>query len=314
MVRKRKGIIFVNKIVLSLFIAVILLLGRYFCTPEMLAYAERYLLKEILCIEMEFDKKIMDELLGYDGTSLAETMKGNMVYRSAWQRIVEETLYKENQAATVWNFQLKELLRPALSEDVQIILYHTHNAETYAGSYGVSKVTGQNGGVVQAAKVLAESLERKYGIKVWHSEVLHDYPDWSQSYNNSLKTIRALLNSNPKTKVVFDVHRDAGYNNKASSTVQIKGNDAAVILLVIGANHQNWQENLAFAQMLEKKAAELYPGLFKGIRIAEKNRYNQQAHEHSVIVEVGSDLNTQEEANYSMECFAHICAEVMKTM
>ena len=35
-------------------------------------------------------------------------------------------------------------------------------------------------------------------------------------------------------------------------------------------------------------------------------RYNQQANGHSVLLEIGSDLNTQEEANYALECFAQV--------
>lgn len=80
----------------------------------------------------------------------------------------------------------------------------------------------------------------------------------------------------------------------------------------MAGNHENYQQNLAFAQSLEDEGAKMYPDLIKGIHIAQSARYNQQIHPHDIIVEVGSDLNTQEEANYAMECFADICAAVFK--
>ena len=153
-----------------------------------------------------------------------------------------------------------------------------------------------------------------YAIKTVHNKTLHDYPDWSHSYINSLKTAKALLNSYPEAKIIFDVHRDAGYTSKNPTTAVINGKKAAKILLVVGGNHENYQQNLAFAQSLEDEGAKMYPDLIKGIHIAQSARYNQQIHPHDIIVEVGSDLNTQEEANYAMECFADICAAVFKQL
>ena len=200
-----------------------------------------------------------------------------------------------------------------VSQDVQVVLYHTHNAETYLPTDGVSKVSGKNGGVVQAAEVFQAALEQKYGVRTVHNKTLHDYPNWNRSYQNSLATAQALLKTNPKTKAIFDIHRDAGFTSKKPTTVTINGKSAARIMLVIGANHDNWKENLAFARQLETKCNELYPGLLReSIRIKETGRYNQQMNPHAVLLEIGSDLNTQEEANYSMECFAQVVYEVLQ--
>ncbi|MBQ5701980.1 MAG: stage II sporulation protein P [Peptococcaceae bacterium] len=226
----------------------------------------------------------------------------------------EEAFYASAFIPDGWHHRFEKIKGVTVSEEVQVLLYHTHNAETYLPSYGVSKVSGQNGGVVQAAAVLQESLQRKYGIRTVHSTTLHDYPDWNRSYQNSLATVKQLLQLHPDVKAVFDVHRDAGFTAKEPTTTVINGKKAARIMLVIGANHETWKENLAFARKLEACCEKRYPGLLRErIHIKETGRYNQQVHPHAVLLEIGSDLNTQEEADYALECFSQVIDEVLKT-
>ena len=108
------------------------------------------------------------------------------------------------------------------------------------------------------------------------------------------------------------MHRDAGIQSKSTTTVKINGKSSASIIIVIGTEHKGWKENLVFAEELEKKANELYPGLLRDIRMAKNRRYNQNLHPNSLILEIGSDLNTLEEAKYSMELFSQVVAEVLK--
>lgn len=226
----------------------------------------------------------------------------------------EEAFYAAALVPDQWQHRFEKVKELTVSEDVQVILYHTHNAETYVPDAGVSKVNGQNGGVVQAADVFQAALQQKYGIRTVHNTTLHDYPNWNRAYQNSLITVQQLLQANPNVKAVFDIHRDAGFTSKKPTTTMINGKSAARIMLVIGGNHENWQENLAFARQLETKCNELYPGLLRDhIHIRETGRYNQQANGHSVLLEIGSDLNTQEEANYALECFAQVVYEVLQT-
>lgn len=231
-----------------------------------------------------------------------------------WRLVTEEeTFYASAFITDQWEHQFEKIKELTMSDEVQVLLYHTHNAETYLPSAGVSKVSGQNGGVVQATEVFQEALQQKYGIRTLHNTSLHDYPNWNRSYQNSLNTVQQLLQVHDDVKAVFDIHRDAGFTSKKPTTTMIHGKEAARIMLVIGANHEQWKENLAFARKLETKCNELYPGLLRDtIHIKETGRYNQQVHPHAVLLEIGSDLNTQEEANYALECFAQVVAEVLQ--
>ena len=227
----------------------------------------------------------------------------------------EEAYYASAVISDIWKHSFGKVETIPLSEAVQVVLYHTHNAETYLPDDGASKLNGKNGGVVTAAKLFQEALQKKYGIRTAHSTTIHDYPDWSRSYQNSLLTAKQLLEAYPDVKAVFDSHRDAGFTSKKTTTAIVHGKSAAKIMMVIGCNHDNWQENLAFARALEAKCNELYPGLLRDdILIKTTGRYNQQVHSRAVLLEIGSDLNTQAEANYSMECFAHVVYEVLSEL
>lgn len=227
----------------------------------------------------------------------------------------EESYFVSALISDIWKHSFEKVEGLTLSDEVQVVLYHTHNAETYLPDDGVSKVSGQNGGVVDAAKVLQDALQKKYGIRTAHSTTIHDYPDWSRSYQNSLNTAKQLLLAYPETKAIFDIHRDAGFTSKKTTTAIVNGKSAAKIMMVIGCNHENWKENLAFARRLETVCNALYPGLLRDeIRIKETGRYNQQVDGHAVLLEVGSDLNTRAEAEYAMECFAHVVYAVLMEM
>ena len=247
-----------------------------------------------------------------------QIISGLPVLRNGSGRLIQYVTEEEEYYATAmipdnWYHRFEKINGVPVSEEVQVVLYHTHNAETYLPSAGVSKVSGQNGGVVQAAGVLQTNLQQTYGIRTVHSTELHDYPNWNRSYQNSRDTVQQLLKRYPDVKAVFDIHRDAGFTSKEPTTTVINGKKAARIMLVIGANHENWKANLAFARELETVCDTLYPGLLReNIHIKETGRYNQQIHPHAVLLEIGSDLNTQQEADYALECFSRVVYEVLK--
>ncbi|SMB90848.1 stage II sporulation protein P [Desulfonispora thiosulfatigenes DSM 11270] len=223
----------------------------------------------------------------------------------------EEDFYLETPPELEeWNFEVKKDILQVFDKDSVILLYNTHNAENYKPE--AAKLEGQNAGVFKVAQRLKQKLEDEYGAKVVQSENIHDYPDWTRSYIESLKTAQQLLGENKNASMMFDIHRDAGYKSKDPTTININGKNAAKILLVIATEHENWKKNLAFAQQLESKSNELYPGLIRDIRIRDNRRYNQQLHPQAVLLEFGSDLNTLDEALYSAELLADIIANVVK--
>ena len=60
----------------------------------------------------------------------------------------------------------------------------------------------------------------------------------------------------------------------------------------------SWEENLTFALRLQEIAETEYPGLMRPILFSAR-KYNMDVTPCSVLLEMGSDSNTLEEAEYS---------------
>lgn len=216
-----------------------------------------------------------------------------------------------------------EILTPNIEvNNENIIIFHTHACESYTSSEkykytptGNFRTTDKNYSVVRVGRELSSQLQG-YGYNVIHNETLHDYPSYSGSYTNSLKTVNQLLEKNKNTDIVIDLHRDAIGDATYAPTVKIGDEYAAQIMFVIGGNgstikHENWQQNLKFAVKIQEKANELYPGLFKPI-ILRYSGYNQHVAKGAVIIEVGATGNTLDQTLVSMKYFAKVMDEILK--
>ncbi|MDN5347509.1 MAG: stage sporulation protein [Clostridia bacterium] len=208
-----------------------------------------------------------------------------------------------------------EKMPPADSKHPLVAIYNTHNSESYRPTEGSDKFPGKNGGVSRVAGTLAQALTQDYGISVVRSTTIHDYPDFTRSYINSEQTLRKILAQNPSIQVVLDIHRDAGLQE--APVVEINGQKVAQILLIVGTDarlkHPNWRQNEAFARRVEAKMNELYPGLCRGIRLQE-GRYNQHLHPRALLIEIGSNDNTLEEAENAAKLLARVVAEIIKDL
>lgn len=199
-----------------------------------------------------------------------------------------------------------------LNGEPMIFVYTTHNAESYRLSQGVARLEGKNGGIATVSQVLVKTLESKHHLKTVYSDVIHDYPDFTKAYLHSRQTVKKFLQEYPKIQVVLDIHRDAGLKKRADTLVRIKGKDCAKVMIVVGTAHPQWRQNLAFAQKIEKKANELYPGLIKCVRLFKNRTYNQNLHTRALLLEFGSDLNKEEDAVESAKLLADVLAAVLK--
>lgn len=191
-----------------------------------------------------------------------------------------------------------------------VAIYNTHTGETYGLTDGVERLDGKKGGVVTVAAALQEELESKYGIKTARSERIND-ADYNSSYLEAAKTAAELLENNPGTKVLLDIHRDAG-KTREQSVININGQEVAPLLFIVGSDKRrpfpNWQQNYAFALKISDCLNALYPGLSQGVRVHD-GVYNQSLHPQALLVEVGTTENSTEEAVRSARLLAGVLAE-----
>lgn len=200
------------------------------------------------------------------------------------------------------------------SNEPQILIYHTHTTEAfmddesqYYTDFDEPRTTDCEKNIVKIGEIIKEQLE-KAGYKVVHDKTIHDYPAFSGSYNRSAETVNKALKEYPSIKIAIDVHRDTitSGNDKIAPVVNINGKEAAQVMLVMGSqtgsvtNYPNWRQNLRLATKLQYVFESNYPQFARAM-LLKSARYNQQLTTGSILLEVGSDANTFEQAKYSAQ-------------
>jgi len=192
-------------------------------------------------------------------------------------------------------------------------IYHTHTAESFVPSSGVShKPGGQRGDIVDVGEALVNRLAQ-HGIAAVQSKNIHDYPSFMKAYAPSEVTAKKMLEDNPSIQMLLDIHRDA--DKRENATAMVNGVPVARITLVVGMGQPDlvqphWQQNHAFAKLIDAKLNQYYPGLSRGIQLVEW-RYNQHLHPRALLLEVGCQENSKEEAIRSIELLGDILTEIL---
>lgn len=237
----------------------------------------------------------------------------------------------KNSSGKTFDLNKEIGIRPNITitdtKEPQVLIVHTHTTERYmryyAGYYnegdgGRSQDESEN--VCAIGEVIAGQL-RAAGLTVVHDTTLHDYPKYTGAYTRSEETVKKNLEKYPSIQVVLDVHRDGimiDSTTRAKPTVTINGKKAAQSMIIVGAvsttaqPHPNWQDNFHFALDWQKTAANAYEGLMRPLSVVA-SRYNQHLSRGYLLVEVGSEANTLEEAVYSAELLGKTLGEVLKT-
>ena len=203
------------------------------------------------------------------------------------------------------------------SENVQILIYHTHSQEGYADS-----VPGDPGSSVMAlGERLTQLLEDKYGFHVMHHMCEDDVKDRDNAYSYSGPALEQILAENPSIEVVIDLHRD-GVPETTRLVSEVNGKQTAQIMFFNGLSrttangniaylaNPNLADNLAFSFQMKLAAEEYYPGFARATYL-KGYRYNLHYRPKSLLVEVGAQTNTLEEAMNAMEPLADILHKVL---
>ncbi|MBQ6066971.1 MAG: stage II sporulation protein P [Clostridia bacterium] len=201
-----------------------------------------------------------------------------------------------------------------------VLIYHTHTSESYAlngdGLYYPDVPTHRNESdrnMLRIGDELCAVLEQR-GVGVIHDRNAYD-DEYDGAYARSRKTALAYLEEYPTLQIAIDVHRDALKENgrHIKPTAVIDGKKAAQIMILTGAEEgditfPHWESNLAFALQLQKAAQAKYMGLMKPLYFCPR-RYNMDLTEHSVLLEIGTEVNTLEEAIFSARLIGDVLAD-----
>lgn len=233
-----------------------------------------------------------------------------------------EGLYVQNDSG--YSFDLAETLGREIAFSGQkgpkVLILHTHTSEAYLDE---SRATSpyhsadQSENVVRVGAEIAAVLNEA-GIETLHDKTRHDIPSYTGAYGRSADTARGRIGESPSIEIVLDIHRDAIEQSDGAFVKTLAGGDGArtaQVMTVVGTDksgleHPLWRDNLAFALKLQKRMNELYPSLARPINLRSE-RFNGHISDKALLIEVGSNANTLEEAIAGGRAFAKALADFL---
>ncbi|MCU6763414.1 stage II sporulation protein P [Brotonthovivens ammoniilytica] len=234
-----------------------------------------------------------------------------------------QKFYTVDKTTTIKSSQLNadSLLKKdcKLSQDnskPQILIYHTHSLEGYKDSKSGDLSTT----VVGVGDYLTKLLKEKYGYNVIHDRGTYD-KDRDNAYSVAGPALEKILAKNPSIEVVIDLHRD-GVNGNTKLVTETNGKKMAQVMFFNGLSrttavgdidylHNPYiADNLAFSFQLQLQATQQYPGFARKIYL-KGYRYNMHYRPKSLLVEVGAQTNTLQEAKNAMEPLAEVLDSVL---
>ena len=289
--------------------------GREDASSEPLAFTETP--PDVLAMRKEFDAS-------HDAGSAQDTVRESFLVTDHATDILGDVAIRNATDTLEPDFAALLESGPALAvEDAAaptVLIYHTHTGESYAlngdGLYYPDAPTHRSESdrnMVRVGDELCAVLEAR-GVGVIHDRNTYD-DEYDGAYARSRETALAYLEEYPTLRITIDVHRDALQENgqHIKPTAVIGGKKAAQIMILTGAEEgdvafPHWESNLAFALALQKAAQAKYMGLMKPLFFCPR-RYNMDLTEHSLLLEIGTEVNTLEEAIYSARLMGDVIAD-----
>lgn len=204
----------------------------------------------------------------------------------------------------------------AAAVDVQdlprVLIYHTHTWEAYEMTEETQyeptetwRTKDERYNMIRVGEQLARELEAR-GFFVVHDRTIFEPPNLSTAYSRSLEMLDDRMAAGESYDYVFDVHRDAysGLYNGANSA-ELEGERVAYVMMLVGKGtgatgsgfdeRPDWPKNLELAQRITDEMNALLPGVSRDVKI-KSGRFNQHISTGALLIEVGNNRNTLDEA------------------
>lgn len=259
------------------------------------------------------DGAIVEHL--YDRASATNSC-GNILIRNASDKTVDfESALSQKPDLNIKN----------PSKQPSILIFHTHTTESFQildrDFYAVgftSRNEDPSKNIVRVGTEIVSQLQ-KAGFRVIHDTKIYDKM-YNGAYDRSSAAIDEYLKKYPSIQVILDIHRDAiedSYGTKTKPVASINGKKAAQIMIITGCegdgvtDFPDWQYNLRFALRLQKQCTDNYPELMRPL-LFDNRRYNMYKSHCSLLIEIGSDSNTLDEAAYSGRLLGNTLSQMLK--
>lgn len=207
-----------------------------------------------------------------------------------------------------------------------VLLYHTHTWEAYEMTEDAQyiptetwRTRDERFNMLRVGDELARCLT-ELGFSVVHDTTAFEPPNLSGAYTRSLSMLEARLDAGETYDYIFDIHRDAysGLYNGANCAERDGQNIAYVMLLVgkgtgaTGAGFDerpDWPKNLDLAQRITDAMNAQVAGVSREVKV-KTGRFNQHVSTGALLIEVGNNRNTLEEALAACPVIAQAIAQV----
>lgn len=202
----------------------------------------------------------------------------------------------------------------------RILIYHTHTHEAYRQdeddpyeAVEAWRTRDETHSVVRVGEALAQELREK-GYDVTHDCSDHEQDSLSDSYVRSLATLESY---EEEFDLCIDLHRDA-YVEGAKLCLKSNDTEYAQIMMLVGRGDNydldskpDYENNFAFAQSLTLNLNRCIDGICRNVTV-KSGRYNQHIGKQSVLIEVGHNLNSLQQALNSIPALADSIFKTMK--
>ena len=249
--------------------------------------------------------KVLEMCVGNSGTQVGDMWVKNSTTKNAALDFNQE-------------LQKAPAVKIKKNDGPQVLIYHTHTTEAFAGD---TRTTDKSRSVCAVGDRIASQLTAA-GIGVVHDTTYHDYPAYDGSYDRSRVTMQNDLKKYPTIQVTLDIHRDAMHRDDGTAlktTTVIDGKKAAQLMIISGCDddgtlkYPNWEYNLRLALRFQKALSDTYPSLARPLDFTAR-KYNQDVTKGSLLIEIGTDVNTLDEAEYTGELLGKVLAQVLGGM
>lgn len=203
---------------------------------------------------------------------------------------------------------------------IRVLIYHTHTHEAYKKraeddyiETSAWRTKDNDHNVVRVGQELQLLLEMR-GFSVVHDTTDHELADLGTAYTRSLKTMEAYQD---EVDVFIDLHRDAYHAAGSGNPFSLvcEEGDFARLMFLVGngegfSEKPFYKENYELAQLLTGAINERISGLCRPVMVKD-GRYNQHLCEKSLLVEVGHNENSLQQALDAMPYLADALKEVL---
>ena len=248
--------------------------------------------------------------LSYFNDTNSKNKLGNI---SAFSLNDNDLMKNENisqQDMNVYDPSLKQVLD---KNNPQVYIYHSHTTESYFNvSLDFKDSWEKKYNISGVGQILSNLLENDYGIASEHNDIIHNEV-YIGAYKHSREMLQQELINYPGYKLIIDMHRDASDNIEAQ-TLNINGESVAKIMFVLDIAHEDAEKNMQTINDLIAISNRLFPGFCKKTITYDggSSYFNQDLSGNCVLIEIGANCNTLEEAQNSQKYVARIIAEYLK--